>query len=255
MSGPAAASRKKDALDYSRFDAIVVSDDDDDAPHGSGDDEEEFEEVSGSDEGGEGSQPETDADESPEELDDLACVAHCTDAGAGSVGTAVPQAPPVYCTCGRCGAAVGLGALCSPGGKGAAGPADAAATGQGAEDGAGHDGEVDGSAEGTKPGAAGQPGGPPHCALHAGAPLPPLPPLGEERYDGELDGTGQRHGYGRYVWRNGAVYEGTVRGGRGETARHVGGPAARVSLFLGLRDGARPGAVPGCRPDSCDAHG
>ena len=228
MSGPAAASRKKDALDYSRFDAIVVSDDED-APPATGDDEEEFEEVSASEDGsqGEGSQPESDADESPEELDDLVCVAHCTDAGSGTAGTAVPQAPPVYCTCGRCGAAVsGLGALCS--GKGAGGVADGAGPGPGTEDGGGHDGEVDGSAEGTKPGAAGQPGGPPHCALHAGAPLPALPPVGEERYDGELDGTGQRHGYGRYVWRNGAVYEGTVRWWEGETSAAVGGPLGSV---------------------------
>lgn len=46
--------------------------------------------------------------------------------------------------------------------------------------------------------------------LAADGPLPPPPPLGEERYDGGLQ-SGLRHGRGRFVWANGATYEGQVR--------------------------------------------
>jgi hypothetical protein len=41
--------------------------------------------------------------------------------------------------------------------------------------------------------------------------LPPPPPLGDERYDGELSAQGLRHGVGRFVWKNGSSYEGQVR--------------------------------------------
>lgn len=230
MSGP--PSRKKDALDYSRFDAIVVSDDDEEEGGdggGGGDgaeafdedeDEESDEELSSAGSAGDdsGSQrsPEEDGDQSPDEEqhDCFRCTSQGGDASAGTVsaGTAVPQAPPVYCTCGRCGAA--LGGLQRPGGSCQSTASKTDGDGAAEDASAVDSGEADGSVEGAKPGAAGQPGGPPHCALHAGAPLPALPPLGEERYDGELDSQGQRHGYGRYVWRNGAVYEGQVRGWR-----------------------------------------
>jgi hypothetical protein len=257
MAAPPGQQRKKDALDYSRFDAIVVSDEsDDDAGSADGvDDEEDDEDEDDLDDDDDDDDDDEDCtddeephsgldddgleesdDQSPDEGEDpLLRGLSPTDAsaGTGTAGTAQPQAPPaVCCACGRCGASGGpggggvcpLGSL--PAGRaGKHGVGDAACGASPGEDAPQVDGEGDGSAEGTKPVAAGAPGGPPHVVLAAGQALPPLPPLGDERYDGELDGSGQRHGYGRYVWRNGAVYEGVVRAQR----TRGGGPPLAVA--------------------------
>ena len=81
-----------------------------------------------------------------------------------------------------------------------------AAADPGAFDDAEGDGPDPGPAPASAPGGTAGAGG----GALAGA-LPPPPPLGDERYDGELSAQGLRHGVGRFVWKNGSSYEGQVR--------------------------------------------